>query len=304
MCGSVPAIATSTGTRFMNNVWWKRDHAYLLEEDPGLEIFTHGLKFITEHRFKDDPEATATADLTKKSASNQPITVLHALQSLLQAENLDDQSEGEEEDNTHGDYGPQPVNVGELARMYAGYASNKRKRSVPTRNEAPYSYVQDMLTDDQPECSLTHDLDQLQTFQEQGATAIQCAWCEKWRFVCELYHKVPESTEEDAGTTFQCHELKWNDGSHVGLSCESYEQDFRPPNPLDKYAKEKGGAESEMKNFFEWWSSSSDTPGEVDTDVSTYRENYWEYLAHTGTLVPEGYADHPIHTMKVEDIGK
>ena len=172
--------------------------------------------------------------------------------------------------------------------------TNKRKRSEPFENEQLAHEVS-------PEIQ---QLEKLPTFQEQGAEGVQCSWCEKWRWLCPAFHIVPQATEEDGCTTFECHELLWHDGTSVGLSCESYEQDFHPPNPKDKFAKHVGRAETEMKNFFDWWTKSSDTPTVDESDISLYRDHYWEYLAHIGTLVPEGFADHPKNTLKVEDLGK
>jgi hypothetical protein len=268
----------------------------MLKDEPGLELTQHALKFITERRFKDDPDANTTADLAKAASSHQSIVVQNSLETLFSNENLEQDSEGEEEDASFGDYGHQVVHPGEMARLLATQLSNKRKRSNPTRN-------QQCPQEEQGPCSI-QQLDEIPTFQQMGATAFECSWCHKWRFLCGVFHIVPESTEEDGGTTFECHELKWSDETLVGLSCESYEQDFRPPNPKDNFAKDKGGAESEMKKFFEWWSETTETPGEDDYDISIYREHYWEYLAHTGTLVPEGFADHPIHTLTLNDLGK
>jgi hypothetical protein len=295
---STPEIATSAGSRMFNNVWWKSSHALMLKEDPGLELTKHALKFITERRFKDDPDANTTADLTKAASSHKSIVVKNSLETLLRDENLEEPSEGEDDDDAYGGYGPQLVHPGEMVRLLATHnsVSNKRKQSEPTQN-------QQCPQEEHGPCSM-QELEAIPTFQQMGATGIQCAWCEKWRFVCPVFHIVPEISDEDGCTTFECHELKWCDGTLLGLSCESFEQDFRPPNPKDNFAKHKAGAETEMKNFFEWWSETSDTPGEDDSDISIYREHYWEYLAHTGTLVPEGFADHPIHTMTVDDLGK
>ena len=61
------------------------------------------------------------------------------------------------------------------------------------------------------------------------------------------------------------------------------------------------------KKICEWWNltSGNDTPVVTEeTNMDVFREHYWEYLAHMGTLVPEGFADHPMHTLKVEDLGK
>jgi hypothetical protein len=297
-CGTVPPIATSLHSRAYNNVWWKTSHPLILTEDPGIPLTTHALRYIAERRYTDDTVATHTAELSKAAAgSGRTIKVKEALEALFCEHDLEMSSDGEDEDTTHVGYGPQLLDVGATVRALVTYSSNKRKRSVPSSN-------QQMAEEEQDASAVDQDLEELQTFQQMGATAVQCNWCEKWRFVCVCFHIVPEISQEDGTTTFECHELQWCDGSAVGLSCQSYEQDFHPPNPKDTFAKDQGSAETEMKNFFEWWSKTSDTPEVEESDISVYRENYWEYLAHIGTVVPEGFADHPIHTLKVEDLGK
>ena len=297
-CAEAPKIGTSISTLAYHTVWWKKSHALLLTEDPGLQLTEHALKYVSERRYKDDPEANTTAQLSKTASSGQAMVVRESLNSLFREENLEAPSDGEDEDPSHGEYGFQVVDVGPLVRSLAtGQQKNKRKNFEPSQNQLNPQEEQDVQENIQ-------QLDELPTFQQMGATGVQCAWCGKWRFLSPHLHIMPESTEPEGDTTFQCHELQWCDGTLVGLSCESYEQEFQPPNPKDSFAKDKTAAETEMKNFFEWWSNTSDTPGEDDDDISVYRDNYWEYLAHIGTLVPEGFADHPINTLRVEDLGK
>ena len=300
-CRGAPEIAQSPKTRALTNVWWKSSHPLVLEEDPGNPLVCHALKYLSNLRHAEDLEGQVTASLSKALSQGTPITLQDHLSNLLTEVDLEVPSDDDEINDDFQAYGMQVLDVGALARTYATIPSNnKRKSSVLDLNQ---------MCQEQQEHVPAHmqELADVPTFQEMGATGIQCAWCEKWRFVCANIHTVPEESEDDGSTTFECHQLEWCDGTPVGMSCESYEQDFRAPNPKDTFAKDKGFAEGETKKIFEWWNltSGNDTPVVTEeTNMDFFREHYWEYLAHMGTLVPEGFADHPMHTLKVEDLGK
>ena len=107
-CKNVPSIATSVGTRAYRDVWWKADHPLILKEDPGLPITAHALKYINERvKFQDDSAANTTADLSQAAASGNTIEVNGSLNALLCEYDLGNESEGEEQDDSHGDYGMQ-----------------------------------------------------------------------------------------------------------------------------------------------------------------------------------------------------
>jgi hypothetical protein len=126
---------------------------------------------------------------------------------------------------------------------------------------------------------------------------MQCTWCERWRFISPEYHEIPSPAEQ-----FECWQLVWKDGVKVGLSCECEEHDWRPPNPRDPHAL-KRNAETEVKNFFDFWKSTSDNPVDIcSDDDEVYRANYREYMAHKDYLVHEGYADHPTNTIHLHDV--
>jgi hypothetical protein len=68
-----------------------------------------------------------------------------------------------------------------------------------------------------------------------GVVAVQCDWCEKWRFVVPVVHgdRFTERAQTEDTVLFQCFELTWKDGTGCGVTCETPSQKFRPPNPND-----------------------------------------------------------------------
>jgi hypothetical protein len=285
-CQEHPEVAESQNTCVHPTLYWKREHAFVLKEDPGNGILEHALRYLQRSRYRGDPQAQPTASLSRKVWSGNVPTYLELLSEVSTEDNLD--CDLHTADDTLPHYGFQPVSIGDVARVFA--TPQKRKQAQPTR----------ISTSEGP--SLQHHfdaytaVDNAPNFGEAGAEAIQCTWCERWRFISPEYHEIPPP----AG--FECWQLVWKDGVKVGLSCECEEQEWRPPNPQDPHAV-KLDAESEVNKFFAFWKSTSENPEDIQTDDNqVYRENYWEYLAHMDYLVPEGYADHPTNTVHLDDV--
>jgi hypothetical protein len=66
-----------------------------------------------------------------------------------------------------------------------------------------------------------------------GVFVAQCDWCEKWRFLVPSFHgdRYTERAQTEDSVFFQCHELKWKDGTGCGVTCETPSQKFCPSNP-------------------------------------------------------------------------
>eukprot|EP00959_Pyramimonas_sp_CCMP1952_P475403 9504165-Pyramimonas_sp.AAC.3 len=295
-------VLDSSNSFYYPDLWWKRDHVLILKEDPGLQVTKFALGNLARSKFADDNLALQTAEASRAGIDAQ-LSYEQNLHDLLLPKDIQGDS-SEEEDESKEYYPPTAIDPGQTSRGLATLIARgpdaleanavqhsqvfgggrKRKTSVPVQIVAK-KVKQDI-----------EELESLPSFAELGATALSCDFCHRWRFVCPHYHDLPDmDTLEDADKfSFQCWKLNWKDGTPVGLSCESEEQSWRPLNPEDPYAMDREKAKDEMRNFFAWWASTSDDPSSVDlTDVSVYREHYWEYLAHIGTIVPEGYADLP-----------
>jgi hypothetical protein len=65
--------------------------------------------------------------------------------------------------------------------------------------------------------------------------ALQCGFCEKWRFVVPTVHgdRITERAQTEDSVLFQCYQLKWMDGTGCGVTCETPSQKSCPPNPND-----------------------------------------------------------------------
>lgn len=285
-----------------------------MAEDPGLLLFQYGMDFLQRTKYADDTLAAETATASSTTLQKNRIT----LDQLLTEQPLGD----EDTDDEDGDgvqfaatdhYLPTPFNLGETVRGLATlvargpgalnpeavansnlFNTKKRKQSHPERRteEVAAEVLQTI-----------EDLHKLPTFAETGAFGVQCSWCEKWRFVSPAYHEVLGPEIDSA--TFECPQLRWANGDLVGISCETEEQDWRPPNPKDQHAKDPTKARIELRAFEDWWTEkqSAGEDGEDEEDLNTlFKTHYWEFLCHRGTIVPEGYADHPTHTLRLAEM--
>ena len=68
-----------------------------------------------------------------------------------------------------------------------------------------------------------------------GVVALQCDYCDKWRFVVPSVHgdRFIERAQTEDFVLFQCFQLKWKDGTGCGVTCEIPSQKYRPPNSND-----------------------------------------------------------------------
>jgi hypothetical protein len=120
-----------------------------------------------------------------------------------------------------------------------------------------------------------------------GVFAAQCDWCEKWRFLVPSFHgdRYTERAHTEDSVLFQCHELKWKDGTGCGVTCETPSQKFCPPNPNDP--GERPLALEARDDFLTWarkhlHAEDFVVPGNSNEEkaarVEFYREHYWRFL--------------------------
>ena len=130
-----------------------------------------------------------------------------------------------------------------------------------------------------------------------GVVAVQCDWCEKWRFVVPSVHgdRFTERAQTEDPVFFQCFQLTMKDGKGCGVTCETPSQKFRPPNPNDP--GERLLALETRHDFLTWARTHLDAedflvPGNtVEEQVAGdefYREHYWRFLWFSQDIVPEG----------------
>jgi hypothetical protein len=127
--------------------------------------------------------------------------------------------------------------------------------------------------------------------------ALQCDWCEKWRFVEPSVHRdrFTERAQAEDSVLFQCFQLNWKDGRGCGVTCETPSQKFCPPNPNDPGERPLA---LEARNGFLTWARKhlhaedfvvpGSTVEEEDARGEFHREHYWRYLWFSQEIVPAG----------------
>ena len=116
--------------------------------------------------------------------------------------------------------------------------------------------------------------------------AAQCSHCGKWRFLDDTMHVIP--TSEDSYT---CWGTQWHPDfpaqtGHLGLSCDDPEQVWHAPHKEDVYTERDYAAE--LQQVSEWVTRCiPEYDGSMDDFMAS---SYYEYLAATGRLLPEGAA--------------
>ena len=130
-----------------------------------------------------------------------------------------------------------------------------------------------------------------------NVVALQCDWCEKWRFVEPSVHRdrFTERAQAEDSVLFQCFQLKWKDGTGCGVTCETPSQKYCPPNSNDPGERPLA---LEAHNVFLTWARTyldaedfvvpGSTEEEEDDRGEFYREHYLRYLWFLHDIVPEG----------------
>jgi hypothetical protein len=303
---NIPNIS-HTNSYFYEGLWWKKDHPLILPVDPGVQSTSWALSHLsrsilgTRQESEDTRLAIVRANTTRTATVGETLTVM--LQEVeLVTNDADDEDSDEESDNEEESYPPSQIDISAAIRgivaqnmhgpgaQGASAQANKRKRGDRTRH-ARTEDATDAATEVEATEAAIEELDNLATFFDCEALAIQCDWCRKWRFVSNHFHEDVDKFKGMDQTDFQCHQLQWIDGESVGLSCESAEQHWQAPNPEDDNAN-KLTAQKAKASFFAWWKLKAEVPDDnQEEDLRTYQENYWEYLTDVGPLVPEGLAD-------------